>query len=207
MAIVFGFIVPTIITFQAGVQEKFLRNYINPRTLLEPIIFPVFLFLLISAVAALVYLYRSRHASLPVLLLYLSMFIQSVLLLHLTFFYLMIAVIMTHWLQEIFLIGRIYLQNQEAKAQIKYDLKRKARFIFGATIVVLTVSGFVGWIQHIPTLRQYRITVSGGFNHWPAMTPNLYWIITMAFATIMSFAILHFYIDKLVHRGRDWSRS
>ena len=201
MATLYGCVVPTVITIQAGVQDKFLRNFVQHSVWLEPIVQPLFWILVVSALATMIYLRLSRSGNLPIYLLYLSMFIQSILLLNLAFFNLMIAVIVTHWLQEIFLIGHIYAQEHRAQFN---NGKRNLFMTIVGVLLVLAVSGVVDWIQHIPTIRKYRITVSGGFNHWSTVTPEFFWTITMAFAAIMSFAILHFYIDRLVHRGRRW---
>ena len=146
--LVFAFAGPTLVLFQSGLQSSFFEFFTGRAVFLDPLIQPALWLLAAIAAGVVVFLVVDGSAKLPILMMYVAMFLQLYLLSRLPFVFAVLAVSVPHWLQEVFLVGRMIAKDRaEAKdraaAKAGNDQTQNRYFIYLLSCVSMGLHKFI----------------------------------------------------------------
>ena len=200
LAIAVGCTLPMFVSMNSSYGADFLSVFFGPRPNFDGPLAILASAIAVTAIATFAWLARTKSLRAPLALAYFSLFAQVLLVWHMPRFFIFMAWCSNHWLQEIFLVSRLYSKTDE----IQKSTLTPTRLFFIALVTLGLVSYVYMWVFGLQFMKTYNFSFSGMFRASSELTPGLFLAACAAFALAMFFASGHFYLDRILHKGRRW---
>ena len=199
LTILIAGVAPFLFHLQTNYGIMFINSLFGPTKIINPYIDYIAIGIFLTGVITILASLFDARITTPIRLAYASLFAQLMLIWYFPLAFIVISYYVTHWLQEIFLVSRIY-----AKEKAEDTTSSAFKLTMAGIVIALIVfsATYIHFFQY--PYGFHRIFVSGGVRNLDSLTPDILWSIMPVYALVVFFGTAHFYLDRLIHKGRRW---